>query len=151
MLLPVETDAETVCSLGCAFDGACVRFRRATTSARRPTYPSARGSAAAASPCPWSIPLFWSICRRRPPVSWPFTPHTPSTAGLSTTSSYLPTRLAWQVRRFLRGRRGGEPGSDSELREEREGKRLLVCHHPPTTTVPAKPSCYWIFWIVFYN
>lgn len=74
-------------------------FVRVTTSARRPTCPSAGGSVWAASPCPWCTPPTCWTCRRRPPVSWPSTRRTPSTAGPWMTSSYLPTRPAWQVRR----------------------------------------------------
>lgn len=83
-------------------------FVRVTTSARRPTCPFAGGSVWAASPCPWCTPPTCWTCRRRPPVSWPSTRRTPSTAGPWMTSSYLPTRPAWQVRRaVVRAQSGG--------------------------------------------
>lgn len=74
-------------------------FFRATTSARQPTCPSAGGSVWAALPCPWCTPPTCWTCRRRPPVSWPSTRRTLSTAGPWMTSSYSPTQPAWRVRR----------------------------------------------------
>lgn len=75
-------------------------LRRVTTSVHQPTCLSVSRSVVGVLLYRWSTLPTWWTCRKKPPASWLFIRHTPSTAGPWMMSSSLPTHLAWQVRRI---------------------------------------------------